>query len=511
MRRIRLNGGKISDYIAIGQDGHPVWKNAESFVLAITRRLGKDYANYLAIPKVSEDQKSIDWYVPFESAENGTQDYSVIVWSSATDAERREALSKLKSFESDLETLGLEMSSTIGNNNDTLFSYFLVGNSATEKLPAIHFPDPSCVYIVDGRPVITFWGFTKKKYDHFDFSPFVELEEPVIPNPEPTNNINQTIKTTETVEEKLKKPDTPDIPDKSEMPKKKIHRCSLWKWLKWLLPLLLLLLLLYFLLPCLLHYLGVKIPEPIAPYIWPSMEDRLDLHTPDLPKVDLDAPKIDVPNVDVDAPNVTVPKVDGTAPNVDVPKVDATTPNVEVPKVDAANPPAPNIETPALNVASDPKVEEPVASESLSQDDQAKASSFFDLLPSPQEESKPLELTPDALKEGLKGKYNVLTSIMDTNTGKKVNLGYDFKDQDEGEVFVRRSNGVVCKGRVKQEHTESGIVINGSSNVNCSDNHVYETPKITCNVDAKGATVCDGNYMSGNYNNIDFLELEKLD
>lgn len=26
-------------------------------------------------------------------------------------------------------------------------------------LPAIHYPDESCIYIVNGEPVITFWGF----------------------------------------------------------------------------------------------------------------------------------------------------------------------------------------------------------------------------------------------------------------------------------------------------------------------------------------------------------------
>ncbi|EJS86304.1 hypothetical protein AAUPMC_18759 [Pasteurella multocida subsp. multocida str. Anand1_cattle] len=33
-----------------------------------------------------------------------------------------------------------------------------------ENLKALRFPNPDYVYLVNNRPVITFWGFLRKKY-----------------------------------------------------------------------------------------------------------------------------------------------------------------------------------------------------------------------------------------------------------------------------------------------------------------------------------------------------------
>lgn len=172
----QLNGGKISDFVPIGQDGQPIYLNAEAFrsALNINPQIGPEQVKYLAIPKVSADGLTIDWYIPFPPIAKNGGDYQIVAWNAATPEEQGIARQKLHTFERNLERLGADLSRRGGDAKNMLFARYLTGQSTVEHLPAIHFPGPEYIFIVDGIPVITFWGFTGKDTS-LNQSPFASL------------------------------------------------------------------------------------------------------------------------------------------------------------------------------------------------------------------------------------------------------------------------------------------------------------------------------------------------
>lgn len=213
-----LRTGDIKDYTALGQDGQAVYSVASQLRDTIRLKRGRMFSDYLAIPQRNDQGSKIDWYVPFES-ERADGKYMIIPWSSATEEERQQALAELKVFEKNMADLGLEMSKQANLKGDQLlFSRLLWAEpnnpASVENLKALRFPNPEHVYLVNNRPVITFWGFIEKNTNlHGD--PFLSLKSaaPLVAA-------------------------TPIPEAKPEPTKKKMS------WLWWLLPLLLLLALL---------------------------------------------------------------------------------------------------------------------------------------------------------------------------------------------------------------------------------------------------------------------------
>ena len=172
----RLSSGNISDFTPIGQDGQPIYQNADAFraALAINPSIGEERVRHLAIPKVSADGTSIEWYAPFPP-KNADGQYRIVHWASATAEERKDALAQLRDLEMKLQKLGKELSRRTSDTQSRLFAAYLNGDGSVSKLPAIHFPSQDNVYIVDGIPVITFWGFSDRA-GHFDGSPWDKLK-----------------------------------------------------------------------------------------------------------------------------------------------------------------------------------------------------------------------------------------------------------------------------------------------------------------------------------------------
>lgn len=189
MKNTQLNSGRISDFIPIGQDGQPIYLNAEAFraALAINPMVGEERVKCLAIPRLRADGQSIDWYVAFPPQSTDGQ-YHVVTWANATPAERQAALARLHDFEQCLKRLGQDLSRRSGDHKSRLFARYLTGQNSVQNLPAIHFPSHEYVYIVDGIPVITFWGFCSKD-DRLDQSPFYSLTQPI---PQPAASFAQS-------------------------------------------------------------------------------------------------------------------------------------------------------------------------------------------------------------------------------------------------------------------------------------------------------------------------------
>ena len=250
MKNTQLNSGRISDFIPIGQDGQPIYLNAEAFraALAINPMVGEERVKCLAIPRLRADGQSIDWYVAFPPQSTDGQ-YHVVTWANATPAERQAALARLHDFEQCLKRLGQDLSRRSGDHKSRLFARYLTGQNSVQNLPAIHFPSHEYVYIVDGIPVITFWGFCSKD-DRLDQSPFYSLTQPI---PQPAASFAQSAEPAPAAA-----PYTAAAAPAAAAATttETRHHCILPTWLLWLLGGLLLLLLLLWLLWWLLPRFG---------------------------------------------------------------------------------------------------------------------------------------------------------------------------------------------------------------------------------------------------------------
>lgn len=142
MAKTFLRSGNLDSVLALGENGQPVWTSALQIRETLRLRRQTTLANCLAIPQVNERGDRLDWYAPF----NG----KVKSWLGASDHERRQALELLTLNQQDLQALSLRARDA-ENPAMRLFGALL---SKT-----LQFPDQQYVYLVDGKLVITFWGF----------------------------------------------------------------------------------------------------------------------------------------------------------------------------------------------------------------------------------------------------------------------------------------------------------------------------------------------------------------
>ncbi len=141
-----LRSASLTHYHAVGAVGNPVYLAASQLRAAIGRRLGPEVADVFAVPQRNEDGDTLDWYAP----RPGT----VVPWSSATEAERAEAQRQLLDLRAQIETLGRSMEAEASPERQ-VFGRLLA--------QVMQFPDEQDVHLVDGRPVLTFWGFVRDR------------------------------------------------------------------------------------------------------------------------------------------------------------------------------------------------------------------------------------------------------------------------------------------------------------------------------------------------------------
>ncbi len=137
-----LRSGNLTAFHPLGAVGNPVYLAAAQLRAAIGRRLGPELADSFAIPQRNEDGDTIDWYAP----KPGT----VVPWSAASSDERAEAQRQLIETRSRIEELGQAMQRE-SDAERQVFGRLLAHVTS--------FPDETHVYLVGGRPVISFWGF----------------------------------------------------------------------------------------------------------------------------------------------------------------------------------------------------------------------------------------------------------------------------------------------------------------------------------------------------------------
>lgn len=139
-----LGSEPLQRYRALGVAGDPVWRAAGQLRAAIAQRLSREHADLLAIPEVDPSGKRIDWYAAFDGQARRLSDLG--------EAERATVLAKVQRLHADLARLADGMGAPEKSAAERNFARLL-------RL-ALTAPGEETLHVVDGKPVMTFWGFS---------------------------------------------------------------------------------------------------------------------------------------------------------------------------------------------------------------------------------------------------------------------------------------------------------------------------------------------------------------
>lgn len=532
MRSIILNSGPMHKYAPIGQDGVLVWKSAEAFRNALEgeSQLGREVTRCLAIPKASHGGEYLDWFIPFDRAEE--RDYEIIRWSSATIEEKKQALEKLEAMSKKLLNYGLDLKAMALTSNDKLFEHFINGTKDGEVLPALHFPDNDCLFIVDGQPVITFWGFTKNRLS-LKGAPFAELQR-------------------EVNSKAFSSRQAANQPAAAAAAAPSFFKRHLWCLL---IPFLLLLLLL--LLWLLWRYLfpqGINLGGVTIPPYEQSVAEKKDSLPPSVSSLEELLPKIDLKSLEIvknpdgsyivkdslgnvytvdseiaeklvkenlaDAGNAAVSDggvlaEDGL--NLGDSASEAASDSAEAAKSAADEKASDNAEDAAVMDESASDNAKDASAGSVSEDNQADANESLNpdvnvkppLLAEdgsaaqddPFANTKPLSLSASDIAKGsvnnLAGTWRVKSSIVNSSTNKPVNLKYSFDKNGKGKAVIEEQNGVKCYSDVEGKIVNGYLQISNETTAVCSDKSTYLMPKIKCKAGTNNDSSCEAVYSQG--------------
>lgn len=498
-----LVSGNPQNYSAIGEAGQPIYSVAFQLREAVRLKAGAEVANCLAIPQRNEQGNVIDWYSP----ERG----DVVPWSAATAEEREHALIMLDAAQRKLDEAVRLLESTEPRTEQAI-------REKKTVLPLLNkiffFPDSNFIYLVNGKPVITFWGFNAQGAT-LPSDPFMSLR-PVAPAAVAS---------------------PPIVPTK---------RRAWWWWL--LLVLLLLLLLLLALRSCgappwmlqavpLLEHLqpapdvsvapqnpvGVT-STPTSPLTKPEALPEQRVGGPGRVGVQTDVTSVVTnggPNANTGValpPSNSDPVGAGTERRDNVAVVPDNTgssavsnnqepvtanPNLPLPtgRQGENTQPELNATTPQPNAANNTNSATPGPNganpnPNPNPNSQAPGSGANGQLGNPM-------LIPDsALNSGstrfLEGSWSAGAGIQDAATGKPVRLEYDFSQGNgQGRVTVRRGDGVQCTGSVGAQMQGRTVQINDRGTAKCTDGSTMALPKVTCTPGAGNQAACQGQYDNG--------------
>ncbi|EPF17012.1 Uncharacterised protein [Cedecea davisae] len=441
MAKTLLRSGCLDDFLALGENGQAVFDSA--FQIRETLRLRKQQAvaDALAIPQPNDEGDRVDWYSP--------QEGSVTSWAAASDEERRTALRYLDNCLSNVASLSARCQQA-EKTSIRLFGALL------EK--ALQFPGSQHVYLVNGKPVITFWGFVNlnqgARDDVLECLRAVEPREPeiafipeeVMPEPEPL-----PVVISEPEKPLLEAPVALQASDESpvysigpapanaavveETPEVQPQPASAPQARRrWLLPV--------------AAVVALAVAVPVGYFLISGQQP---------------AP-VAVAQAEV------VPQPGAPRP---VQVVEVAKSSLPLTQAEVVVPPKPE---PAPVAAPEPEVIAVAA-------DVPKNA---------------LILPAEALKIGstkfLNGTWRAQINFSDPITGKPPSLRYQIAN-NKGSVRLVYGDNVVCKAEVFSGLHQSGaLMIKTRGSARCSDGNRYPMPEVTCKTGSNGAAECTGRY-----------------
>ncbi len=500
-----LISGNPQQYNAIGEGGQPVYAVAFQLREAVRLKAGSETADCLAIPQSNEQGSVIDWYAP----QRGT----VVPWSAASPEEREQALRLLDAAKNKLDAAAWALEEQVAKSDQSKRE-----KSAVLQLMSkvFIFPDSDFIFLVNGKPVLTFWGFHAHGAS-LPLDPFQVLR-PVVPVAAAAAAM---------------------VP---------ARRGLAWWW--WLLLLLLLLAALLFgLRGCegsgwFQSYLPVTTPAqpdvaarvPVVPPtsqterpVVPSnpVPNRSEPSTVNTPQAD--ASRGVMPNAVVTVPNVVVgnqslpnqnliePRasdISSLSPTTVLPEntqtaPQAPTPQTPVPSVPAEPPvaTAPEATDPSRsanppNTATNPNATNPNATNPNATNPNATNQRRDPNSAGTGQQGNPLVIPDSAASTGstrfLDGSWSAGAGIQDAVTGRPVRLEYDLSQGNgQGKVTIKRGDGVQCSSPVAPQMQGKNVQMHDRGVAKCTDGSTMALPKVTCVTNANGQADCQGRNDNG--------------
>lgn len=439
MAKTLLRSGNLDDFQSVGDNGQSVFDSA--LQIRETLRLRKQpLVEYLAIPQRNDDGDRVDWYAPMEGKATS--------WLAASDAQRKQARRLLESALASASAL----SQRCRQSDKTALAHF---GALLEK--ALQFPAANHVWVVDGKPVITFWGFVSINEGLRD--DILACLNDVEPAPPMIDAVPREEPQAPEIKPLMSEPDAPLLmvapepapiapppaPTEASAPAPQAEPASVApapvptrRKSVWLLPI-----------------AAAVIAAIAAPTVWYSQQSQT-------------APAV------VAAPKAAEDKIAA------VRALEAPVPVATEVK------PAPLVEAPAL----------PLVQASITQPEPTIA---------PPPAAAPVEDTRHAMvmdaeqvKIGstrfLNGSWRVQVGSRDPITGKPPSLRYDIKN-NKGSVRVAHGDNIVCRGEVFSGlHSTGELMIKTRGNARCTDGTRFPLPEITCKAGEGNVAQCTARY-----------------
>lgn len=487
MSGAQLRTGNLREYTALGAAGRQVYTAAPQLRATIKRMVGPEQADMLALPQINENGDTIAWYAPFDGIS--------VPWSAATEDERAPARLTLQQARQNFLDHAQQLKENGTSSQDA--------EMFARMLPlAIHIPDESHIYLVDGKPVISFWGF-----DPLDAPPDVDVIRDLRPPAAPA------------APQEVPRPAPPPV-----APVVAAVEASRpwWRWLLWLLPLLLLLLLLLFFLfglkGCESLPLGLGFDDK-PPAIENPQPDPAEAmppgRTPDetTPQEQL-GERVPLPREDSElwgGDRLIVP--DGTTtyhgdgpphrpPEGDLiyegPNGQATDESGQTRVPDQGTTTDPN----ALPAAQpDQTTEEGPPPDGTTTIPPDLALPGTSALPPPDAAAQEaprgedLVIPQESLQQGdtdfLNGRWRSHSGLMDRERNTPLKVEFALKD-GKGVIRIYRQDGSVCEGDMSASTQGGTLVFDQTSVATCPDGRTFNKIRVECTPDSSGKAVCKG-------------------
>jgi hypothetical protein len=474
-----LTSEPLQRYRALGLAGDPVWRAAPQLRAAIAQRLSREHADLLAIPEADPSGRRIDWYAPFDGEVRRLADLG--------EGERATVTATVHRLHADLATLAESMETPQRSGAERNFARLL--------RHALTAPGEETLYVVDGKPVMAFWGFSADAALPGSFL----VAAPAVPVP--------------VTAAAAAPPEAVLASAPAVAPAVMVERATWWQWL--LLALVLLLLL-------------AGLAWLIRPYL-PHLEPRLEAEARDraidfsvrqpmeLQNVRLATLQQDNEDLRIElarltdalahkggdcAAGVVVPGrvvgvVEGNgAPIERGPAVDEKGPGVGV----AGKPgeKGPDGKGPDEKSADGkgPDDKGPDMKDANKAPDGNKGPNGQDKSMAEKDKPKPMVVPPDAKQKQqlgfLKGDWRSRTGLATATGEKDIRPSYTLDDKGKGKVSFVQGNGATCEAPAEARWDNGKLVIEEKSNPKCTDGHTYARNTVNCEVDKDGVAQCKG-------------------
>lgn len=429
MAKTLLRSGNLDDFQAVGGGGQAVFESALQIREALRLRKQQAIVDCLAIPQVNDGGDRVDWYSPVDG--------TVSSWKAAEEDERYRALRYLENTLASVESLSKKCLQS-PKTAQQLFGSLL---SKTFQFPGENF-----LYLVDGKPVICFWGFVNLNENARDDvldclrESLIPEPAPVViddpePEPEPTPVItfeqaDEPLVTPATsvriTEDALYEPEPPRVivPTVAEEPVPEIvpkkRRIPLWS----------------------LPVAAVIVAAIATPLLWPKQAPS--------------AEPVAVPAAPVAIAPKPIKPVEQLAMNLPLHQAEVLEPKVQ----------APVAKPESVVIAAIPK------DAMVMEANQVKAGST----------------------RFLNGTWRALLDVKDPVTGKPPSLRYQIQN-NKGTARVVHGDNIVCRVEVFSGlHSNGELLIKTRGNARCTDGSRYPMPEVACEAGTSDVAECSARY-----------------